>query len=67
MTDMIVYRHIFWPIYPSFCAAPFRPSENMRPVILTGEWLPKDLLLSRTPAGWRLAAVIDFGGVMTLL
>lgn len=35
------------------------------PVILTGEWIPENLLLSQTPDGWRLGAVIDFGDVMT--
>ena len=33
--------------------------------ILTGEWIPENFLLRETKAGWRLAAVIDFGDVMT--
>lgn len=37
----------------------------MPPVILTGEWIPENLLLIETPDGWKLAAVIDFGDVMT--
>lgn len=39
--------------------------DNPPPVILTGEWIPENLLLSQTPDGWRLGAVIDFGDVMT--
>jgi hygromycin-B 7''-O-kinase len=35
------------------------------PVILTGEYIPENLLLSRTGAGWRLSGLIDFGDVMT--
>ncbi len=35
------------------------------PVILTGEWIPENLLLSEAGGRWRLAAVIDFGDVMT--
>lgn len=39
--------------------------KDVRPVILTGEWIPENLLLNQTSEGWRLAAVIDFGDVMT--
>ena len=35
------------------------------PVILTGEYIPENFLLSRDGAGWRLAGLIDFGDVMT--
>lgn len=35
------------------------------PVILTGEWIPENLLLAETDGRWRLAALIDFGDVMT--
>ena len=35
------------------------------PVILTGEYIPENFLLSRTGAGWRLSGLIDFGDVMT--
>ena len=35
------------------------------PVILTGEYIPENFLLSRETAGWRLAGLIDFGDVMT--
>lgn len=45
--------------------APSVLPSGMDPVILTGEWIPENLLLERTPDGWRLAAVIDFGDVMT--
>ncbi|WOH51325.1 phosphotransferase [Bradyrhizobium sp. sBnM-33] len=34
-------------------------------VILTGEYIPENFLLSRGPSGWRLAGLIDFGDVMT--
>jgi len=35
------------------------------PVILTGEYIPENFLLSRAGAGWRLSGLIDFGDVMT--
>jgi hygromycin-B 7''-O-kinase len=35
------------------------------PVILTGEYIPENFLLSRDGSGWRLAGLIDFGDVMT--
>jgi hygromycin-B 7''-O-kinase len=35
------------------------------PVILTGEYIPENFLLSRGASGWRLAGLIDFGDVMT--
>lgn len=35
------------------------------PVILTGEYIPENFLLSRVGAGWRLSGLIDFGDVMT--
>jgi hygromycin-B 7''-O-kinase len=35
------------------------------PVILTGEFIPENLLLSREGAGWRLSGLIDFGDVFT--
>jgi hygromycin-B 7''-O-kinase len=35
------------------------------PVILTGEYIPENFLLSRDDDGWRLAGLIDFGDVMT--
>lgn len=35
------------------------------PVILTGEWIPENFLLAEELGQWRLAAVIDFGDVMT--
>jgi hygromycin-B 7''-O-kinase len=35
------------------------------PVILTGEYIPENFLLSRDNAGWRLSGLIDFGDVMT--
>ena len=35
------------------------------PVILTGEYIPENFLLSRDGEGWRLSGLIDFGDVMT--
>ena len=35
------------------------------PVILTGEYIPENFLLSRGGSSWRLAGLIDFGDVMT--
>ena len=35
------------------------------PVILTGEYIPENFLLSRGRADWRVAGLIDFGDVMT--
>ena len=46
-------------------AVPSVLPADVQPVILTGEWIPENLLLTRTSNGWRLAAVIDFGDVMT--
>ncbi|MEH2514495.1 hygromycin-B 7''-O-kinase [Bradyrhizobium sp. AZCC 1610] len=34
-------------------------------VILTGEYIPENFLLSRSGPGWRVAGLIDFGDVMT--
>lgn len=38
---------------------------NASAVILTGEWIPENLLLAERNGRWRLAALIDFGDVMT--
>jgi hygromycin-B 7''-O-kinase len=35
------------------------------PVILTGEYIPENFLLSCENSGWRLSGLIDFGDVMT--
>jgi hygromycin-B 7''-O-kinase len=35
------------------------------PVILTGEWIPENFLLSRDGEDWRLSGLIDFGDVLT--
>jgi hygromycin-B 7''-O-kinase len=35
------------------------------PVILTGEYIPENFLLSCDAAGWRLSGLIDFGDVLT--
>jgi hygromycin-B 7''-O-kinase len=35
------------------------------PVILTGEYIPENFLLSRAAGNWRLSGLIDFGDVMT--
>ena len=34
------------------------------PVILTGEYIPENFLLTETASGWRLTGLIDFGDVM---
>ena len=34
-------------------------------MILTGEYIPENFLLSRHGAGWRLSGLIDFGDVRT--
>ena len=36
-----------------------------RPVILIGEYIPENFLLSRDLNGWRLSGLFDFGDVMT--
>ncbi|MBR1285207.1 aminoglycoside 3'-phosphotransferase/choline kinase family protein [Bradyrhizobium sp. AUGA SZCCT0177] len=35
------------------------------PVILTGEYIPENFLLSQQGTGWRLSGLFDFGDVMT--
>ncbi|MDB5611356.1 MAG: phosphotransferase [Bradyrhizobium sp.] len=35
------------------------------PVILTGEYIPENFLLSRETGDWRLSGLIDFGDVLT--
>jgi hygromycin-B 7''-O-kinase len=40
------------------------PTDS-RSVILTGEYIPENFLLTDTPRGWRLTGIIDFGDVMT--
>jgi hygromycin-B 7''-O-kinase len=39
--------------------------RDQPPVILTGEYIPENFLLSRDSAGWRMSGLIDFGDVMT--
>ena len=36
-----------------------------KPVILIGEYIPENFLLSRDGNGWRLSGLFDFGDVMT--
>jgi hygromycin-B 7''-O-kinase len=38
---------------------------NTAPVILTGEYIPENLLLSSEGEAWRLSGLIDFGDVLT--
>jgi hygromycin-B 7''-O-kinase len=38
---------------------------NTTPVILTGEYIPENFLLSREGGDWRLSGLIDFGDVLT--
>jgi hygromycin-B 7''-O-kinase len=35
------------------------------PVILTGEYIPENFLLSQKNGGWKLSGLIDFGDVFT--
>ena len=35
------------------------------PVILVGEYIPQNFLLSRDAGGWRLSGLFDFGDVLT--
>jgi hygromycin-B 7''-O-kinase len=37
---------------------------NAAPVILTGEYIPENFLLSRQTGDWRLSGLIDFGDVL---
>ena len=45
-------------------ATPLIPRQ-VSPVILTGEYIPENFILSRDRDGWRLSGLIDFGDVMT--
>jgi hygromycin-B 7''-O-kinase len=38
---------------------------NAAPVILTGEYIPENFLLSRESGAWQLSGLIDFGDVLT--
>jgi hygromycin-B 7''-O-kinase len=38
---------------------------NAAPVILTGEYIPENFLLSRDAENWRLSGLIDFGDILT--
>jgi hygromycin-B 7''-O-kinase len=38
---------------------------NAAPVILTGEYIPENILLSCQSGDWKLSGLIDFGDVMT--
>jgi hygromycin-B 7''-O-kinase len=45
-------------------ATPLIPLDTP-PVILTGEYIPENFLLSEEASGWRLSGLIDFGDVLT--
>lgn len=45
-------------------AARIIPTQ-VTPVLLTGEYIPENFLLSESSEGWNLSALIDFGDVMT--
>ena len=45
-------------------AASLLPRE-IAPVILTGEYIPENFIVTHDPDGWRLSGLIDFGDVMT--
>lgn len=47
------------------CEAPALIPVDAPPVILTGEYIPENFLLSRESGSWRLAGLIDFGDVFT--
>lgn len=38
---------------------------SAQPVLLTGDWIPQNVLLSEKNGNWELSGVIDFGDVMT--
>jgi hygromycin-B 7''-O-kinase len=46
-------------------AAPTLVPLDAPPVILTGEYIPENFLLSHENGNWQLAGLIDFGDVMT--
>jgi hygromycin-B 7''-O-kinase len=37
---------------------------SFRPVVLTGEYTPENLLMTRHAGAWRVSGLIDFGDVM---
>jgi hygromycin-B 7''-O-kinase len=39
--------------------------RGVAPVILTGEYIPENFIVTQGPDGWRLSGLIDFGDVMT--
>ena len=39
--------------------------RNPQPVILTGEYIPENFLVSRHGDGWRVSGLFDFGDAMT--
>ena len=39
--------------------------RGIAPVILTGEYIPENFIVTHGPDGWRLSGLIDFGDVMT--
>jgi hygromycin-B 7''-O-kinase len=45
-------------------ATPLIPMDAP-PVILTGEYIPENFLLSQQGSGWQLSGLIDFGDVLT--
>ncbi len=59
-------RRNFWMGWTNCCAMPAALiALDGPPVILTGEYIPENFLLSRDASGWRLSGLIDFGDVMT--
>ena len=45
--------------------APTLIPMNTPPVILTGEYIPENFLLTESSRGWRLSGLFDFGDVLT--
>ena len=59
-------RRNFWMDWTNCCAMrPALIALDKPPVILTGEYIPENFLLSRDGSGWHLAGLFDFGDVMT--
>jgi hygromycin-B 7''-O-kinase len=58
--------HKFLACLDDFLAAaiPLIPMDAP-PVILTGEYIPENFLLSNETSGWQLSGLIDFGDVLT--
>ncbi|ANH04073.1 phosphotransferase [Shinella sp. HZN7] len=71
--DICLARHRHLGMPPAFLSdlrllladAPSVIPHDAPNVILTGDWIPQNILLSEDRGRWTLAGVIDFGDVMT--